>query len=288
MDAIATVGFIGTGNMGSAMIRGLSTRDDVALVGTDLSKDNLAALDPYRLEALGSALEVAQRADYVILAIKPQDAERVCKDIAPALEGKCLVSICAGIRQETLSMWVDDICPVVRVMPNTPAMVGAGVFAVCLEDKSLTEAQSAFAAELFTDVGDVHILPEKLFDAFTAVAGSGPAYVFYFMDALIEGGGDHGPVPAPGHAHRPEAVLGLGRPGHPERVPCGPVAGDGHLSGGHHHRGHQRLRPARRARGHRGGRQGLLQAEQGTGLAPNFALSCLAQCGKAARMTCQQ
>ncbi len=188
MNAIATVGFIGTGNMGSAMIKGLSTRDDVALVGTDLNRDNLEALAPYRLEALGSAMEVAQRADYVILAIKPQDAEKICKGIAMALEGKCLVSICAGIRRETLSEWVGGSCPVIRVMPNTPAMVGEGVFAVCLEDRDLSETQQAFAAELFTDVGDVHILPEKLFDAFTAVAGSGPAYVFYFMEAIIEGG----------------------------------------------------------------------------------------------------
>jgi len=187
MNSIATVGFIGTGNMGSAMIKGLSTRDDVALVGTDLSRDNLDALAPYRLEALDSAMDVAQRADYVVLAIKPQDAKTICKDIAMALEGKCLVSICAGIRQDKLSKWIDGICPVVRVMPNTPAMVGAGVFAVCLEDDKLSEEQRAFAAELFTDVGDVHILPEKLFDAFTAVAGSGPAYVFYFMEAVIEG-----------------------------------------------------------------------------------------------------
>lgn len=188
MDAIATVGFIGTGNMGSAMIKGLSTREDVALVGTDLSRDNLDALAPYRLEALDSAIEVAERADYVVLAIKPQDARTVCSDIAGVMDrDKCLVSICAGIRQDKLAGWIGGACPVVRVMPNTPAMVGAGVFAVCLEDPKLSETQQAFAAELFTDVGDVHILPEKLFDAFTAVAGSGPAYVFYFMNALIEG-----------------------------------------------------------------------------------------------------
>lgn len=185
--SIATVGFIGTGNMGSAMIKGLSTRDDVALVGTDLNRDNLDALAPYRLEPLDSAMDVAQRADYVVLAIKPQDAEKICKNIALSLEGKCLVSICAGIRLDTLSGWIDKACPVIRVMPNTPVMVGEGVFAVCLEDADLNEEQRAFAAELFTDVGDVHILPEKLFDAFTAIAGSGPAYVFYWMNAMIEG-----------------------------------------------------------------------------------------------------
>jgi pyrroline-5-carboxylate reductase len=73
-------------------------------------------------------------------------------------------------------------------MPNTPAMVGQGVFAVCFDDPALTPAAKDFLQGLFRSLGQVHVLGEDRFDAFTAVAGSGPAYVFYFMEAIVEAG----------------------------------------------------------------------------------------------------
>jgi len=75
---------------------------------------------------------------------------------------------------------------VVRVMPNTPALVGAGVFAVCVEDETLSKQQKDFALQVFEPLGTIHEMAEKDFDAFTAVVGSGPAYVFYFMQACVE------------------------------------------------------------------------------------------------------
>jgi len=184
-----TLGVIGLGNMGGAIVKGLSSRKDLDLMGFDLDKEKLGSLKKYRLEPAKNPKELTAGCDYVILAVKPQHMRPVLKEISSAIGPElCLISIAAGITMDTLQKHSQGACPVVRVMPNTPAMVGAGVFALCLEDKKLKPAQKKFIPKLFSGIGQVHALPEKLFDAFTAVAGSGPAYVFYFMEALIEAG----------------------------------------------------------------------------------------------------
>jgi pyrroline-5-carboxylate reductase len=184
------IGFIGVGNMGSAIIKGLASRDDIELHGVDQNEDNVIKLgQKYGLIAQDNVTSLVKACDYIIIAVKPQHAELVVKEIATELnESKCLVSICAGITQSMFSEWSEGLCPVVRVMPNTPALVAEGVFAVCLEDTNLSDDMKAFAPALFEGIGQVHILPEKMFDAFTGVIGSGPAYVFYFMEAMIESG----------------------------------------------------------------------------------------------------
>lgn len=184
---MTTIGFIGTGNMGGAIIRGLADREDIDLAGFDLNAPALDALAEYGLTAYDSTLALAQASDYILLAVKPHQIEGVLADIAPALgPDKCVLSIAAGLTMDKLSRWAG--CPVVRVMPNTPAMVGEGVFALCLEDEDLGDERKAFVTGVFEALGQVHVLPESQFDAFTAVAGSGPAYVFYFMEAVIEAG----------------------------------------------------------------------------------------------------
>ncbi len=183
------IGFIGVGNMGSAIIRGLASRD-VELHGIDPSAEKLQVLTKEcGLISHASALDLTKACDVVVVAVKPQYAEQVVKEIATELDGsKCLVSICAGITVAMFKDWTEGLCPVVRVMPNTPALVAEGVFAVCLDDKDLSDDMKTLIPELFKGIGQVHVLPEKLFDAFTGVIGSGPAYVFYFMEALIESG----------------------------------------------------------------------------------------------------
>lgn len=186
---MTTIGFIGTGNMGAAIIRGLSVRDDLSLVGFDVYTEGLKALAEFGLTAATSAFEVAEKSDFILLAVKPHQVETVLHEIGPALDkSKTILSIAAGVTQAKLSLWSGSACPAVRVMPNTPAMVGEGVFALCLEDKRLSKETGDFVKGLFEGIGQVHVLPESQFDAFTAVAGSGPAYVFYFMEAIIEAG----------------------------------------------------------------------------------------------------
>lgn len=184
------IGFIGVGNMGSAIIKGLASRDDIELHGVDFNKDSLAKLGKeFGLVAQDNATDLAKTCDYIVVAVKPQHAEPVIKEISPELDkSKCLVSICAGITTAMFKDWTDGRCPVVRVMPNTPALVGESVSAICLEDKDLNDDMKEFVPAVFKGIGQAHVLPEKMFDAFTGVIGSGPAYVFYFMESLIESG----------------------------------------------------------------------------------------------------
>ncbi len=181
----ANIGFIGLGNMGGAMARGLT---HVQVHGVDLNQTLLATLhEECGLTAHKSMAELAAVCDYLVLAIKPQHAKSICQELAPVLSSThCLFSICAGLSTQKLRSWIQNACPIVRVMPNTPALVNQGVFALCLEDQALTESQKNFASTVFQNLGQVHILPEKDFDAFTSVIGSGPAYVCYFIEALIE------------------------------------------------------------------------------------------------------
>ncbi|MGE4504976.1 MAG: pyrroline-5-carboxylate reductase [Desulfovibrionaceae bacterium] len=180
-----SIGFIGVGNMGAAIVRGLK---DVEIHGVDLNRKHLELLrKDCGLVPEESVAAMAAKCDYLLLAVKPQHARTVCEELAPVLKpSQCLLSICAGLTSERLKEWTGSACPVVRVMPNTPALVNDGVFAVCLEDKDLSEEQKAFVGEMFQSLGQVHVLAESAFDAFTAVIGSGPAYVCYFIEALIE------------------------------------------------------------------------------------------------------
>lgn len=182
---MTSIGFIGLGNMGSAIVRGLS---NVEVHGTDLSAAHVEALArDCGLKPAKDVAELAACCDYLVLAVKPQHARSVCDQLATLLKKEqCLLSICAGLTVQKLKGWIKDACPVVRIMPNTPALVNEGVFAVCLDDPGLDESQKAFVLQLFQGLGQVHPLAEKDFDAFTAVIGSGPAYVFYFMEACIE------------------------------------------------------------------------------------------------------
>ncbi len=185
---MAAIGFIGTGNMGSAIIRGLAGSGN-ELFGTDLNPDKLQelALDT-GLTPCASPAEVVAKSQYIVLAVKPQHMQALLEGLKAVLtKDKRLLSIAAGLTTARLRDWSGKVCPVVRIMPNTPAMAGKGVSAICLNDaEGLDEADKDVVRGVFGAVGQVHELAEKDLDAFTAVVGSGPAYVFYFMEAMIE------------------------------------------------------------------------------------------------------
>lgn len=182
------VGFIGTGNMGAAIIKGMAGDKNINLLGFDLNKAALGLLaEETGLTQTDTARDLAKESDYIVLCVKPQHASAVLEEITPELnESKCLVSIAAGLTVSSLKDFSENRCSVVRVMPSTPALVNAGVFAVCLDDSHINEDQASFAREMFKPLGDVYLLAESQFDAFTGVIGSGPAYVFYFIEAMIE------------------------------------------------------------------------------------------------------
>lgn len=185
---MANIGFIGAGNMGSAIMTRLAAGSH-KLAAFDLDTAKLDILASKGIRSAKSLVELAQGSDFIVLAVKPQHLPSVVEQLRPELdESKRIISIAAGISLSSLAQFVDDACPVIRVMPNTPAMVGKGCSAICFApgETRITQEDKDTVQGIFQTVGTVHLLAEKDIDAFTAVVGSGPAYVFYFMDAAIE------------------------------------------------------------------------------------------------------
>jgi pyrroline-5-carboxylate reductase len=149
-------------------------------------RDQLAA----RFPGLGLS-DTAVGADGVVLAVKPADAEAACRAIASAGAGwggaTRVLSIAAGVPTARLQEWLGDGVPVVRAMPNTPALVGAGAAAIAA-GTSAGDADLDWAEGVLRAVGAVERVPEKLLDAVTGLSGSGPAYVFLVAEALVEAG----------------------------------------------------------------------------------------------------
>ena len=184
------IGFLGAGNMGAAIIRGLAAVPDVSAVAYDVDTAKIAALATEKLaESAATPGYLAAKSDYLILCVKPQYLTSAMAELAPQLNpGTVVLSIVAGVTMAKLRELTGGKNPVVRIMPNTPALVGAGQFALCLDNPALGADRKAFVEGLFAKLGRTYVLEEKYFDAFTGLAGSGPAYVLYFMEALIESG----------------------------------------------------------------------------------------------------
>ncbi|MDR2515589.1 MAG: pyrroline-5-carboxylate reductase [Christensenellaceae bacterium] len=183
------LGFIGVGNMGRAIIGGVVAGDkEAALAAYDVSP---AALDAIKKDfgvlCFQSGKELCAWADLLLLAVKPQMVSGVLAELKPFLAGKALVSIVAGLSVAKLRAQIPETARVLRVMPNTPAMVGQGMSALC-DGSDLFAEEKAFIGDVFAGVGRVAWLPERLMDAVTAVSGSGPAYAYLFIEAMAEAG----------------------------------------------------------------------------------------------------
>lgn len=186
------LGFIGFGNMGRALAMGVRQHPELAdafpLLVHDLQAASLKAARDAGLEIAPDPRTLAERADVILLAVKPDQIPAVLRDIAPAVTGdKVVLSIAAGVTIRTLSEALGGACPVVRVMPNTPALVGEGIFGLCM-GKDVPESIQERLRALFTTLGTTVELPESKFNAFTGLSGSGPAYVWHFLDSLAEAG----------------------------------------------------------------------------------------------------
>lgn len=181
--------FVGGGNMGSALISGLirngEDRKNISVVDPDPGK-RAKMKEEYGISVF-EKLETLD-CDMVLLAVKPQQLHAVATVLADRLSSQIVVSIAAGILTADLSRWMRGYGRIVRVMPNTPAQVMKGVSAlyampeVSLEDRKMAEG-------VLSSVGStIWLKDEEKMDAFTALCGSGPAYVFYFLEAMIEAG----------------------------------------------------------------------------------------------------
>jgi len=192
MAATLTVGFIGAGKMATALAKGL-------LRAKLLKPSQLMASDPVEsarhtfgtetgARTSASNLDILKFARVVVLAVKPDQASTVLAEIQPALTPQhLLVSIVAGLSIAKIEAAVGQDKRIVRVMPNTPALVGASATAFALS-KAATAQDGALVEKLFGAVGIVLQLKESLLDAVTGLSGSGPAYVYQFIEALSDGG----------------------------------------------------------------------------------------------------
>lgn len=186
------VGFIGAGNMGEALIKGLVAANLVpakAIYASDVRLDPLRALEQrYGVQLTQDNAELVSQVDVVILAVKPQIMAAVLGQIAPAVtQQKLLISIAAGVPTKVIRAGLGKEARLIRVMPNTPALVLEGVTAVA-KAQGLEPGDLDTAGEIFSAVGRVVILDEELMDAVTGLSGSGPAYVAIVIESLADGG----------------------------------------------------------------------------------------------------
>lgn len=184
------LGFIGTGNMGSAILKsvvksGIINADRIFLFDIDKKKaDQLAA--ETGVIAMDSSSEVVRESDLILLAVKPNTIKKAlaeCKDEFTA--GKTLISIAVGVPIKFYKSIIGDDKKVVRVMPNTPALVGEGMTLISCPPEVTTE-ECAEVMELFSCVGKAELLDEKLMSEVTALTGSSPAYVYMFIEAMTD------------------------------------------------------------------------------------------------------
>ncbi len=188
--------FIGAGNMAEALIKGIiksGLTSEKNITAADKNADRLSWIqEEYNIQINSSNTEAIKSADIIILAVKPQMFPEVLKEIAPGIkEDQLIISIAAGIATAKIESIFGDSASVIRVMPNTPALVRKGVSAIA-KGSSATENDEIIAGKIFSSVGAVLNVKESLMDIITAISGSGPAYIFYFMEAMIEAAEEHG------------------------------------------------------------------------------------------------
>ncbi len=187
------IGFIGSGNMGEALIKGLISSKRLnqnQIIACDKDRERLSRISQdYNIDVFSNASELANKADIILLAVKPQNIDEVIDEINGELsEKKLLLSIAAGITTGHIAERLYASCPIVRIMPNTPALVMEGISAL-YPTKGVNDKDLKDTAYLFKAIGKVVIIEEEsLMDAVTGLSGSGPGFVFLFMEALIDGG----------------------------------------------------------------------------------------------------
>ncbi len=189
------IAFIGGGNMAEAIIRGLLAAgiggERIAVAEPVASRRSLLE-DRYRVGTSGDNSAVAAGADVLVLAIKPQVAPAVLAQLKETVgSGTLVVSIMAGVSCAAIEAPLGPGARIVRVMPNTPALVMAGASALCSGSRATAE-DLALGEALFAQVGTVCRVEEKLMDAVTGLSGSGPAYVLAFIESLADGGVKNG------------------------------------------------------------------------------------------------
>ncbi len=187
-----TIAIIGSGNMGEALLGGLikaNLTKPENIIATDIFESRLQTLkDNWGVQTTLKNNKAVEKADIIVLCVKPQTIQTVLDQIKPAVKKEHLIiSILAGINTHTIQSVLDKHNPVIRAMPNIPAVVDEGATGICLGQHA-KKVHKELAMQIFSSVGMVEVVPESLMDVITGMSGSGPAYIYMVIEALTDGG----------------------------------------------------------------------------------------------------
>ena len=230
---MAKIGFIGMGNMGSAILNGLLRvykPEDLLFTAAHKEKMEAVTAKTGVVHAASNA-ECAKQSEYVILAVKPQYFETVFEEIRPVLkEDQIVISLAPGQTIASLTERLGGKVRVVRTMPNTPALVGEGITAVC-PNANVGEEDLKQVCDILESFGKAEVISEKIMDAVIAVSGSSPAYVFLFIEAMADAAVAEGMPRAQAYQFAAQSVLGSAKmvletgkhPGELKDMVCSPA-----------------------------------------------------------------
>ncbi len=204
---------IGFGHMGSAIAAGaigagVVKAADVTVA--DALEENLGRAKALGVNTCKDNRKAVSGADTVIIAVKPNNLAALAGEICESVKGAVIVSICAGKRIETLKELFGESAKIIRVMPNTPALAGEGMAALC-RSENVSDGEMEYVLGIFRSFGRAEMLGEELFDAVTAVSGSGPAYVYAFIDALMKYAAESGMTYEQAKIFSAQTVLGAAK-----------------------------------------------------------------------------
>lgn len=209
------IGFIGSGNMAKAILGGLLTSGIAPagnIMASALTEKTITSINhEYNIRTTRDNKEVAASADYLFLAVKPDQYAGVIEEVREHIQKDAIViTIAAGVTLHTLAEQFGTQVKIVRTMPNTPSLVGEGMSALC-PNENVTDAELEEVLMLFESFGKAEVLEENLMDAVPAVSGSSPAYVFMFIEALADGAVKQGISRDKAYKMAAQAVLGAAK-----------------------------------------------------------------------------
>lgn len=206
------IGFVGCGNMGSSMVGGLIksgfTKADNIIISTKTEASAKNLEEQFGVITTLDSKVVVKEAEVIVLAVKPFMYKQIIEEIKSELTNdKLIITIAAGITIGNVEEWIGGSAKVIRTMPNTPALVGQAMSAVC-PNKNISESELGYCLKIFESFGECVQLEEKDFHGFTALCGSSPAYVFMFIEAMADAAVKLGIPRAKAYKMAAQSVLG--------------------------------------------------------------------------------